>query len=1270
MILLFLLVFGAYDIQALGSTQPAVGHDAAVAPASHARTALCIQHHRGPVTERISCGFSGVSHVECATLGCCWFEGEEPRCQLPAAPSSSTTSHTTGSDSSDSDSGSTSGSISASSSEHAASRGYTPEPPGEVTLAEAQAAEDVMGAPAACAVAVPEAERTDCGYVGVSQGECEGKGCCWSPTQSQGAPWCFQPLGGGYRVTGVATEPGGGFMSVDMHIDTPQLPSLGPDYPDLTAEITHESMSRLHVKIKPPGTASRWEVPDDLIPRPGRSHQPAGPQGALYTVTAPQEGQPFELVVGRHGGGAGATPVFDSRGHSLVFKPQYLEVSTALAPGATLYGLGERTLRSGDLRLPRDGRRVALWAEDMASYNADVNLYGAHPFYMSVDPDGTSHGVFLLNSNAIEVALNPASLTFRVLGGVLDLYFFLGPTPEEVLSQYQEVIGRPAMPPYWALGFHQCRWGYHSVGELREVVAGYSQAAIPLEVIWSDIDWMDRYRNFVPDPVNYPPGEMAAFLTSLYAAGQHWVPIVDAGIPQQPGYIGYDTAMQADVFITGADGQPYLGQVWPGPSHFPDFLHPDTRTWWYQRLSQMFRELGGQPEGVWIDMNEPSNFCGGAICKRRAPSDNPAAPDSGGSHRNASGATSRATATAATTGGARPPSIGRRQWQVRRLLAADAAPAGGPSPPASGTRASKVQQAAGDADTAAAGWGVQPSAVGARSPLWEDLTNCRLDCQSPGGNDPLNSPPYHIGNSNGAPLWSKTLSMDARGKGGEAHYDTHNLYGFSEARATHEALRAAGAPRPFVLSRSTFPGSGQYAAHWTGDNGASWDNLRWSVQGLLNSNLWGITLAGSDICGFSGDTNEELCARWISAGAFYTFSRNHNTIGAAPQELYRWPSVAAAARTALGLRYRLLPYLYTSHYAATAWGGSVAKPVFFADPGDATARAVSTQWLLGWSLLVSPVLEQGVSTLSAYFPRGRWYPLNGLVSVGGLGDIGDTSATGDFGGTDGDDVINGPATRQLSAPVGAIPLHIRGGGVLPLQHSANTTVRARATPVTLLLALPRPGAPAGEGLPPSCSERAEQRRDQATAGGGVNASDSLMACGLLYLDSGDDPEVGGPGSVLVWYTSVASVDGSTGGLWGDAERPPAQSAGDAAKDAAEGLVYEEIVLAGLPAPVVDGARAWGMGGTSAVPGSTVAAPAEASTRNDGIISHKQGKAVQHVPATDSVSPFSVSIGPSPGQAVPQEKLAWDAAQGVLRIRDLRLCVGQSLQLNWQPLPPA
>jgi len=156
---------------------------------------------------------------------------------------------------------------------------------------------------------------------------------------------------------------------------------------------------------------------------------------------------------------------------------------------------------------------------------------------------------------------------------------------------------------------------------------------------------------------------------------------------------------------------------------------------------------------------------------------------------------------------------------------------------------------------------VTPLAITATSAAikqWkDDLTTCHLDCVTPVTSDTLNNPPYKIPNGGGtAPIYSKTISMTARHMGGVTHYDAHNLFGMSQALATHAAVAAATGRRPFVLARSTFPGSGRHTAHWTGDNAADFDNLRWSVQGLLNSNLFGVPLVGEWLWLW-------LCVLWV-----------------------------------------------------------------------------------------------------------------------------------------------------------------------------------------------------------------------------------------------------------------------------------------------------------------------------------------------------------------------------------------------------------------------
>lgn len=140
----------------------------------------------------------------------------------------------------------------------------------------------------------------------------------------------------------------------------------------------------------------------------------------------------------------------------------------------------------------------------------DANIYGSHAIYLdtryfTVSDSGEvtyapyatdktakyisyTHGLFLRNAHAQEVLLKPSGITWRALGGSIDLYFYSGPRAEDVTKAYQQtMVGYPAMQQYWTLGFHQCRWGYENWTVLQDVVDNFSKFEIPLETIWSQL---------------------------------------------------------------------------------------------------------------------------------------------------------------------------------------------------------------------------------------------------------------------------------------------------------------------------------------------------------------------------------------------------------------------------------------------------------------------------------------------------------------------------------------------------------------------------------------------------------------------------------------------------------------------------------------------------------------------------------------------------------------------------------------------------------------
>ena len=217
--------------------------------------------------------------------------------------------------------------------------------------------------------------------------------------------------------------------------------------------------------------------------------------------------------------------------------------------------------------------------------------------------------------------------------------------------------------------------------------------------------------------------------------------------------------------------------------------------------------------------------------------------------------------------------------------------------------------------------------------------------------------------------------------------------------------------------------------HSCRDNAATWENLESSIVTMNTLSLFGMSTTGADICGFGGDTTEELCARWIEVGAFSPFSRNHNSLGQLSQELYRWSSVTAAGINALSLRYRLLSHLYTLLYRASAEGTTVMNALWVHFPADPAALQAQGQYMWYNTILFSPVLKQGATSTRAYFPSGVWYSLFDESTVAG------------------------PQTVELDTPLTATNAHVRGGTVLPMQEYAMTTKAVKQSPYTLIVAL-------------------------------------------------------------------------------------------------------------------------------------------------------------------------------------------------------------------------
>ena len=154
-------------------------------------------------------------------------------------------------------------------------------------------------------------------------------------------------------------------------------------------------------------------------------------------------------------------------------------------------------------------------------------------------------------------------LEYNILGGIIDLYFLAGPSPIEVAQQYSEVIGKATMMPYWSFGFHQCRYGMQDIYEVADVVQNYSAADIPLETMWTDIDYMDLRKVFTLDSLRFPLEKVRELVAYLHKNDQYYVMMVDPAVAYQD-YPPFNDGVAADAFMLRSNGSIFQGENYFG----------------------------------------------------------------------------------------------------------------------------------------------------------------------------------------------------------------------------------------------------------------------------------------------------------------------------------------------------------------------------------------------------------------------------------------------------------------------------------------------------------------------------------------------------------------------------------------------------------------------------------------------------------------------------------------------------------------------------------
>lgn len=272
--------------------------------------------------------------------------------------------------------------------------------------------------------------------------------------------------------------------------------------------------------------------------------------------------------------------------------------------GERFIGLGEKT---GNL--DRRGTNYTNWNTDAVDYNAKSDpLYKSFPFFIGLH-DGLTYGIFLDNTHRSWFDFGSSTdhemYWMGADGGDMDYYFFGAQGPNgsiaPIIRDYTWLTGRMEMPPLWSLGYQQCRWSYMSADELLDIARRFRKNHIPADVLYCDIDYMDGYKIFTWDKKTFPKPKK--LIDELKDMGFRLVTIVDPGIKIENGYKQYDEGVAKNYFATYPNGDKYIGEVWPGRCHFPDFFDEEVREWWgssFQALTQP------GVAGFWNDMNEPA----------------------------------------------------------------------------------------------------------------------------------------------------------------------------------------------------------------------------------------------------------------------------------------------------------------------------------------------------------------------------------------------------------------------------------------------------------------------------------------------------------------------------------------------------------------------------------------------------------------------------------------------------------------------------------------
>ena len=273
-----------------------------------------------------------------------------------------------------------------------------------------------------------------------------------------------------------------------------------------------------------------------------------------------------------------------------------------LQPDEIVYGLGEN-VRGMNKR----GWRYVSNCSDNPNHCEHTNsLYGAHNFIMAGDGTDNTFGVFVDIPGKITFDVgytNTDQLVILPKDENYKIYLIEGNSYQEVVREFRELIGRSYIAPRWALGYGQSRWSYFTADEVREVVREHRSRGIPLDSVYLDIDYMERYKDFTINRETF--ADFESLVQEMKEQNIHLVPIIDAGVKKEDGYDVYEEGKENGYFCKDENGEDFIVGVWPGRCCFPDMLNDKAREWFGNKYRIL---IDKGIDGFWNDMNEPAIF--------------------------------------------------------------------------------------------------------------------------------------------------------------------------------------------------------------------------------------------------------------------------------------------------------------------------------------------------------------------------------------------------------------------------------------------------------------------------------------------------------------------------------------------------------------------------------------------------------------------------------------------------------------------------------------